>query len=457
MTPLLSINPSNGMVIKSYPQYSYERITKILNHAAEAQNNWKNTNLKFRLERIKQLSEIVSERKIEYASLMAQEMGKPLKQGIGEIEKCIWLCNYYILNSDEFLKDKTIETGGQKSFVTIQPIGLVLGIMPWNFPFWQVFRFAIPCLISGNGAILKHASNVQGCGFAIESSFVNAGFPKFLFQNISVSGKRVSKIIKNSNISAVTLTGSTPAGKSVAEVAGGVLKKTVLELGGSDPYVILRDANIKKSIDSCINGRILNTGQSCISAKRLIVVKDIHDQFLDGLKKELMGKIMGDPNDNVDIGPMVSLEARDEVHGQVLKSIEQGSRLLLGGSIPDTVGAFYPITLLSQVKPGMVAFDKEIFGPVFSVIKAKNENHAIDLANDTPFGLGAAVFTDDTIKGKEIAKKRLNAGICFVNDFVKSDPRLPFGGVKQSGYGRELSIYGMMEFVNIKTVVIHNE
>ncbi len=457
MTPLLSINPSTGMEIKSYPQHSYESIDTMIFNASEAQNYWKDTNLKFRLECVKQLSEIISDRKREYASLMAQEMGKPLNQGIGEIEKCIWLCNYYLLNSEQFLEDKIIDTDGQKSFVTIQPIGLILGIMPWNFPFWQVFRFAIPCLISGNGAILKHASNVQGCGFAIESSFTKAGFPKYLFQNISVSGKRVSKIIKNSKISAVTLTGSTPAGKSVAEIAGGSLKKTVLELGGSDPYVILKDANIKKSIESCINGRILNTGQSCISAKRLIVVKDIHDQFLDGLKKELMGKIMGDPNDNVDIGPMVSFEARDEVHGQVLKSIEQGSRLLLGGSIPDTLGAFYPITLLSRVEPGMVAFEEEIFGPVFAVIKAKSENHAIDLANDTPFGLGAAVFTKDTIKGKEIAKRKLNAGLCFVNDFVKSDPRLPFGGIKKSGYGRELSNYGMMEFVNIKTVVINDE
>ena len=457
MTPLLSINPSTGREIKSYPQYSYERINAILTNASEAQNSWKDTDLTFRLDCIKQLSEIVSDRKREYASLMAEEMGKPLKQGIGEIEKCIWLCNYYIKNSKEYLKDKIIETPGQKSFVTIQPLGLILGIMPWNFPFWQVFRFAIPCMISGNGAILKHASNVQGCGFAIESSFSDAGFPKYLFQNISISGRRVSKIIKNSKISAVTLTGSTPAGKSVAEVAGKALKKTVLELGGSDPYVMLEDADIKKSIDSCINGRILNTGQSCISAKRLIVVENLHDQFLVGLEEKLMGKIMGDPNDNVDIGPMISFDARDEVHSQVLQSIKQGCTLLLGGSIPDISGAFYPITLLSGVEPGMVAFDEEIFGPVFSVIKAKDDDHAIELANETPFGLGAAVFTQDIIKGREIARNRLNAGLCFVNDFVKSDPRLPFGGVKQSGYGRELSIYGMMEFVNIKTVVINHE
>ena len=457
MTPLLSINPSTGIEIKSYPQYSYDRINNIIKSATEAQKIWKNTDLKFRLGCIKQLSEIISDHKREYSSLMAEEMGKPLKQGISEIEKCVWLCNYYIKNSKEYLEDKIVKTHGQKSFVTIQPIGLILGIMPWNFPFWQVFRFAIPSIISGNGVILKHASNVQGCGFAIQSSFANAGFSEYLFQNISVSGKRVSKIIRNSKISAVTITGSTPAGKSVAEIAGKELKKTVLELGGSDPYVILEDADLKKSIDSCINGRILNTGQSCISAKRLIVVEEVYEQFLSGLEIKLTEKIMGDPNDDVDIGPMVSVDARNEVHDQVLNSIQQGARLLLGGSIPDIPGAFYPITLLSGVKPGMVAFDEEIFGPVFSVIKAKDEDHAIVLANDTPFGLGAAVFTQDSIKGKEIAKYRLNAGLCFVNDFVKSDPRLPFGGVKESGYGRELSIYGMMEFVNIKTIVINNE
>ena len=328
--------------------------------------------------------------------------------------------------------------------------------MPWNFPFWQVFRFAIPSVIVGNGAILKHASNVQGCGLAMEASFLEAGFPDNLFQNISISGKRVSQLIQNSKISGVTITGSTPAGQSVAQAAGLALKKTVLELGGSDPYVILEDADIAKSIQSCINGRILNTGQSCISAKRLIVVEKIYDEFLNGIQNELTKKIMGDPNDDVDIGPMVSVEARNDIHEQVQKSINEGAKLILGGFIPDISGAFYPITLLSEIKPGMTAFDEEIFGPVFSVIKANNEIHALELANHTSFGLGSAVFTQDLKKGEEIAKTKLNAGLCFVNDFVKSDPRLPFGGIKESGYGRELSIYGLMEFVNIKTVVIKN-
>ena len=457
MKPLLSINPSTGLKIRSYNQHNNVEIENILNSSFEAQKNWKNTDLKFRLTCLEQLSEVLSDSKREYSSLMAEEMGKPFKQGVGEIEKCIWLCNYYVENSKKYLDDKKIKTDGQISFVTFKPLGLILGIMPWNFPFWQVFRFAVPSIIAGNGAILKHASNVQGCAFSIESSFSRSGFPKYLFQNISISGKNVSKVIKSSKISAVTLTGSTPAGRSVAETAGKELKKTVLELGGSDPYVILEDADIEKSVDACINGRILNTGQSCISAKRLIVVNSLHDQFLSSLEQKLSKKIMGDPKDDVDIGPMVSIEAREEVHQQVLKSIENGANLIIGGEIPKITGAFYPITLLSNVKPGVVAFDEEIFGPVFAVIKAKDENHAIDLANDSPFGLGAAVFTKNINKGQEIAKNRLNAGLCFVNDFVKSDPRLPFGGIKQSGYGRELSIYGLMEFVNIKTVVLNDE
>ena len=457
MKPLLSINPSTGFKIRSYNQHNNVEIEKILNSSLEAQKNWKNTDLKFRLTCLEQLSEVLSDSKREYSLLMAEEMGKPFKQGVGEIEKCIWLCNYYLENSKKYLDDKKIKTDGQISFVTFKPLGLILGIMPWNFPFWQVLRFAVPSIIAGNGAILKHASNVQGCAFSIESSFSRSGFPKYLFQNISISGTNVSKVIKSSKISAVTLTGSTPAGRSVAETAGKELKKTVLELGGSDPYVILKDADIEKSVDACINGRILNTGQSCISAKRLIVVNSLHDQFLSSLEQKLSEKIMGDPKDDVDIGPMVSIEAREEVHQQVLKSIEDGANLIIGGEVPKIPGAFYPITLLSNVKPGVVAFDEEIFGPVFAVIKAKNENHAIDLANDSPFGLGAAVFTKNIKKGREIAKNRLNAGLCFVNDFVKSDPRLPFGGIKQSGYGRELSIYGLMEFVNIKTVVLNDE
>jgi len=457
MKPLLSINPSTGSIIKSFDQYGESKVDHIISGAHKIQKIWEKTELKFKLACIERLSEILADSKKDNASLMAEEMGKPFKQGIGEIEKCIWLCNYFIDNSKNYLKDKIVKTKGQKSFITFKPLGLILGIMPWNFPFWQVFRFSVPSIIAGNGVILKHAPNVQGCAFKIESSFSEAGFPKNLFQNIVVSSNRVSDVIKNPKIAAITLTGSTRAGKSVAEVSGKVLKKTVLELGGSDPYVILEDADIEKSINSCINGRLLNAGQSCISAKRLIVVDKLYDQFLGSLKNKLSKKIMGDPKGDVDLGPMVSIEARKVVHSQVLKSIKNGANLIIGGEIPEMLGAFYPITLLSNVKPGMVAFDEEIFGPVFSLIKARNENHAIDLANNSSFGLGAAVFTKNIHKGEEIAKNRLDAGLCFVNDFVKSDPRFPFGGIKQSGYGRELSIYGLLEFVNIKTIVIKDD
>ena len=453
---LISTNPATSEEIKSYDEHSVSEINDILYKTKNAQQEWSSLELDFRLECLNQISGILLDKKREYASIMAGEMGKPLAQGVGEIEKCAWLCDYYKENAREFLSDKLIDTQYHKSLVSIQPIGLILGIMPWNFPFWQVFRFAIPVLLSGNGAILKHASNVQGCAYAIESCFLEAGFPDDVFRNISVSGKNVKEVIKNQLIAAVTITGSTPAGSSVAQISGKYLKKTVLELGGSDPYIVLDDADLDNAVNACISGRILNTGQSCISAKRLIVTKTVYHEFLDKLKNKLSEKIMGDPMDKVDIGPMVSKVAREEVHDQVERSINSGALLELGGQIPNINGAFYPITILSDVKPGMAAFDEEIFGPVFTLILAKDEAHAIQLSNQTPFGLGAAIFTEDIKKGEYIAKNRLNAGLCFVNDFVKSDPRLPFGGVKESGYGRELSSYGLMEFVNIKTVVVND-
>jgi len=452
--PLVSINPATGIEIQVYPRHSQSEIQLILDQSIEAQKDWKATDLSLRLPCLERMARTLRDRSKELAVLMSQEMGKPLTQSLGEIEKCASLCEYYFESAPEFLSDKTVDIPGQKSFISIQPIGLILGIMPWNFPFWQVFRFAIPTITAGNGAILKHASNVQGCAVAIESCFRESGFPRNIFRNLVIPGSDVSEVIKNSAIAAVTITGSTPAGKSVAKTAGSVLKKTVLELGGSDPYIILDDANLSLAVDSCISGRLLNAGQSCIAAKRLIVTESVYDSFLSMMVEKLSEKIMGNPMDDVDMGPMVSVEARDEVHHQVMQSIQTGAELVLGGEIPQGVGAYYPITLLAGVTPNMVAFDEEIFGPVFSVIKAKNEAHAIELANQTEFGLGASIFTKSLSKGEEIAKNKLNAGSCFVNDFVKSDPRLPFGGIKESGFGRELALQGMMEFVNIKTVVV---
>ena len=455
--PLVSINPSTGKEIQSYPELSEIEVKNILEDASDAQSNWGSTNIDFRLNCVDEMVGVLNDGKKEFSHLISNEMGKPVAQAYGEIEKCIWLCNYYLENAKDFLADKQIKTNTHNSIITLQPIGLVLGIMPWNFPFWQVYRYAIPTILAGNGAILKHASNVQGCANAIQSCFKDAGFPENIFKNISISGKNVNNIIRDPRIAAVTITGSTPVGRSVAKIAGEHLKKTVLELGGSDPYLILEDADLDKAVDACINGRILNAGQSCISAKRIIVIKKRYSNFLDKLQKILSTKIMGDPFDNVDIGPMVSKKARDEVHDQVIRSVDAGANLILGGVIPQIEGAFYPITFLAGVEPGMPAFDEEIFGPVFSLILANDDDHAIELCNNTPFGLGAAVFTKNIEKGKKIAKTMIHVGSCFVNDFVKSDPRLPFGGVKESGYGRELSSYGMMEFVNVKTIVTSND
>ena len=451
---LKSINPKNNKLIGSWDSHSSDDIANLLSQANKAYLNWMNTDLSFRINCLEEISNLLRERGKEYGILMADEMGKPIAQGLAEIEKCAWLCDYYKDNAESFLSPKSIDTENYKSLVTFQPIGLILGIMPWNFPFWQVFRFAIPSLTVGNGVVLKHASNVQGCANAIEKCFIDAGYYENIFCNLRIPGTQVTSVIEADNIAAVTLTGSTPAGQTVAKKAGECLKKTVLELGGSDPYVILDDADIENAVNACIAGRILNTGQSCIAAKRLIVTKINEQQFTEKLISKLSLKIMGDPLDDVDIGPMVSIAARDEVDDQVQRSISAGAKLKLGGKILDGEGAYYPLTILSDVRPGMPAFDEEIFGPVFTVITADDEKSAIELANKSEFGLGSAIFTSNLEKGEEIAKTELQSGACFVNDFVKSDPRLPFGGIKMSGYGRELSDYGMMEFVNIKTIVV---
>ena len=452
---LISINPANNKKINSYEEISKDSINQIIDSSFNTFLEWRNKSFSYRAKKMRHLAELLKQKKELLGLLMTKEMGKPIKQSIAEAENCAWVCEYYADNAEKFLSQKEIPTGSTKSFISFQPIGIVLAIMPWNFPFWQVFRFASPALMAGNVGILKHASNVQGCAIEIEKLFLEAGFPKFAFSNLVIGSKKVSNVIKNSKISAVTLTGSTPAGKSVASLAGSLLKKTVLELGGNDPYVILEDADLDNAVQSCIAGRMLNAGQSCIAAKRFIVVQSSLKEFIDKVHNEIKKMKMGDPiNPDINIGPMVNNIARDELHQQVLISIEKGAKLLFGGKIPQLDGAFYPPTLLVDVEPGMPAFDDELFGPVAVVISAKDQSHAIELANKTNFGLGAAIFTRDLDKGENIATKELEAGSCFVNDFVKSDPRLPFGGIKESGYGRELSEFGIQEFVNIKSVVV---
>jgi succinate-semialdehyde dehydrogenase/glutarate-semialdehyde dehydrogenase len=452
---LRSINPANGEEIAVYKEMSTDEVDGILTTVNDAFNSWRKTSFSIRSELLKNAAAILQSNKEAFGRLMSLEMGKPYSQSLAEVVKCAKGCEYYADNTEDILADRIIETDASKSYVSHQPIGIVLAVMPWNFPFWQVFRFVAPALMAGNVGVLKHASNVQGCALAIEKIFVDSGFPENVFRTLVIGSKHVENVINNPHVKAVTLTGSTPAGRAVASQSGAALKKTVLELGGSDPYVILKDADLDQAVEACVIGRLLNTGQSCIAAKRFIVVAEVLADFQERLIDEMRVKKWGDPfEEDVDLGPMVNETARDEIHNQVLRSVEKGAAILLGGKVPDNPGAYYPATVLGNVRPGMPAFDEELFGPVAAVIAAENEAEAIKLANQTPFGLGAAVFTSDIKKGEKIASEQLEAGSCFVNDFVRSDPRLPFGGIKASGYGRELSSNGILEFVNSKTVYI---
>ena len=452
---LNSINPSNSELIASYEEMTKEEVKVIISDVNSAYQEWRLTSFSHRTQLMKNVAEILQDRKEDLGRFMTLEMGKPFSQAVAETNKCASVCEYYADNAEKILENQIIETDASKSYVAYRPIGIVLAVMPWNFPFWQVLRFAAPALMAGNVGVLKHASNVQGCALEIEKIFQDAGFPKNVFRTLVIGSKDVKEVIENPHVKAVTLTGSTPAGKVVASQAGAVLKKTVLELGGSDPYIILEDADLDQAITACMIGRFLNTGQSCIAAKRFIVIESILNEFRTKLLEAMKTQKWGDPFDeDVNVGPMVNIWSRDEVHEQVTASIEKGADLLVGGIIPDVEGAFYPATLLDNVRPGMPAFDDEIFGPVASIISVNNEEEAIQLANQTSFGLGGAVFTKDIERGEKIAANDIEAGCCFVNDFVRSDPRLPFGGIKESGYGRELSEAGIREFTNMKTVYI---
>jgi len=452
---LISINPSDSKIIREYTEYSDEKVTEIIAGAESAFEKWKEISFGKRSRLMKNAAEVLRKRKDELAGLMTLEMGKPINQSFAEVEKCAWVCDYYAENGEKFLEDEIVKTDASKSFITCQPLGVILAIMPWNFPFWQVFRFAAPGLMAGNTGLLKHSSNVSGCALAIENIFTDAGFPKGVFTTLLIGSKKVEGVIYHKSIKGVTLTGSTPAGISVATAAVKVLKKVVLELGGSDPYIILEDADLEAAADSCTTARLLNGGQSCIAAKRFIVVEPVYEKFVKLFYEKMKAKRMGDPMDGTnDLGPQAREDLRDELHQQVKLSQELGAKIILGGEIPGGEGAYYPPTILVNVSRGMPAYHEELFGPVASVIKVKDEAEAIKTANDTVFGLGAAVFTKDVKRGEEIARNKIEAGSCFVNAFVKSDPRLPFGGVKESGFGRELSLYGIKEFVNIKTVYI---
>jgi succinate-semialdehyde dehydrogenase/glutarate-semialdehyde dehydrogenase len=381
-------------------------------------------------------------------------MGKPLAQGEAEAEKCATVCDYYAEHAEAFLEQQPRDLDGTAGFVRFDPIGPVLAIMPWNFPFWQVFRFAAPALAAGNVGLLKHASNVTRCALLIEDVFRDAGFPEGVFRTLILRNAAVADVIADDRVRAVTLTGSERAGSEVAQHAGQHLKKTVLELGGSDAFIVLADADLARAARTAADARLINSGQSCIAAKRFIVVNAVADRFEERFVAEMRSRIMGDPlAAGTDVGPQARVDLRTALHRQVQHSVRRGARLATGGAIPAGVGAFYPPTVLLDVRPGMPAFDEEVFGPAAAVIRARDEADAIRLANASPYGLGASVWTEDRARGRRIAAE-LDVGCVFVNALVRSDPRLPFGGVKRSGYGRELAEFGLREFVNIKSVAV---
>jgi len=450
-----SINPANETVIDEYPDWAMGEIAPIIAAADSAFEQWQCLDFSQRAQFFVKMAQLLRERKADYAVLMANEMGKPVTQGEAEIEKCAWVCEHYAQHTAHYLADRSIETENSESFVTFKPLGVIYMIMPWNFPFWQVIRGAAPTIMAGNTIVLKHASNVFGCALAIEQLFKDAGFADNVFSSLLTGSHTSADIIAHPKVRAVTITGSERAGMQVAAQAGQNLKKSVLELGGSDPYIILEDADIDVAVASCGASRMLNGGQVCIAAKRFIVVESRREEFEAKVLDLMNSYQMGDPLDAAsNFGPMSKVKLRDELHQQVLQSVAQGAQLKLGGTIPDKPGAWYPATVLTNVQEGMTAFSEELFGPVATIISVKDEQEAIAIANDSEFGLGGAIFTSDLDKGRRLARDEIITGTCVVNGFVKSDPRLPFGGIKKSGYGREIGEFGILEFVNIKTVVV---
>ena len=452
---MLSMNPATDELIQAYEVQSDHQATVITNTAHTAYLNWRDVPISERAKLMQRVVKLLRENSATYGQLISNEMGKIFKEAEAEVKKCALVCDYYTQQAPVMLADEEVTTEANHSFISYQPLGVVLAVMPWNFPFWQVFRFAAPALMAGNTCLLKHASNVCGCALAIEQLFRDAGFPEDVFRSLLIASTQVEKVIAHPYVRAVTLTGSSEAGKAVASAAGAHLKKSVLELGGSDAYLILADADLDVAVDACVKSRIINAGQSCIAAKRFIVVDEVYEAFLQRFTTRMQTLVMGNPMaEDSDIGPLASKKFRESLHAQVLSSIQAGAECTLGGNIPEGKGSFYPPTILTHVKPGMPAYDEEMFGPVAAIIRVADENEAIAIANASDFGLGGAVFTKDIKRGTDIARNRIEAGSCYVNDFVKSDPRLPFGGIKASGYGRELSRFGIREFVNIKTIVV---
>jgi succinate-semialdehyde dehydrogenase / glutarate-semialdehyde dehydrogenase len=449
-----SVNPATEEVLQTYEMHSVGQIEQALYAAGRAFQQWSRSPFSLRSDLMRRAASLLRHQKAWLSGIMSAEMGKPIVEAEAEVEKCAWNCDYYAENADRFLCDETRESGASLSYVQYMPLGTVLAVMPWNFPFWQVFRFAAPALMAGNTAILKHASNVPGCALAIEEVFRQAGFPEGVFQNLLIPGSLVSFLLRDPRIAAVTLTGSEAAGSDVASRAGRELKKTVLELGGSDPFIVLEDADLDLAVTTAIKARYQNTGQSCIAAKRFISVAPIAAQFQERFVEGVRSLRLGDPLDrSTQVGPLARADLRDALELQVRESVRQGAALLLGGSRRLGRGYFFEPGVLADVQPGMPAGSEEVFGPVAALMVARDAEDAIRLANESLYGLGASLWTSDLDRARGLAKI-IEAGQVFINGMVASDPRLPFGGVKRSGYGRELSDFGIREFVNIQTVWI---
>jgi len=449
MTLLKSVNPYNPNRIVNYQELNDMKLMLLVGRSETAFKRYRDSSFSYRKQRMKSVAELLRENNRACAEIITFEMGKPIKEAIAEVNKCAWVCDYYADNAAKFLQKKKIPTDASDSYVIFQPLGPILAIMPWNFPFWQVFRFAAPALMAGNTALLKHASSVQGCGMKIEELFREAGFEEGVFQNLTIGSAMVSKVIEHEYVKAVTLTGSEQAGAEVASLAASKIKKSVLELGGNNAFVVLNDAPLEYAVNIAVKARLQNGGQSCIAAKRFILEKDIAADFISLLRKKLREVRIGDPMDETtDMATLSSATQAREVERQVDESVKGGAELLVGGR---REGAFYEPTVLTGVKPGMAVFDEEVFGPVFAIITAGSPEEALELSNTSDFGLGMQVFTSS----EDLAELFINGaveGSVFINGLVKSDPRLPFGGVKRSGFGRELSVEGIREFVNIKTV-----
>ena len=450
----VSVNPATGDEVDRYEALSSEALDARLDRARSGFEVNRQRSVEARARRLERAADLLEDRASDYGALMTREMGKPIEQAEAEAEKCAWVCRYYAEHGADFLADESVETDARKSYVAYEPLGPVLAVMPWNFPFWQLFRFGAPALMAGNAVLLKHAPNVPGCALAIEEVLRDAGFEDDEIQTLLIDEEAVADVLADRRVRAATLTGSVGAGKAVARQAAAQVKPTVLELGGSDPFIVCADADLDAAADVGCTARMQNNGQSCIAAKRFIVEAPVADAFTERLIEQVEALEIGDPTDpHTDVGPMARADLRDEVHDQVERAIAEGALAATGGHTLERDGFYYAPTILTDVEPGTVAFEEEIFGPVASVVVAEDADHALRLANDTRFGLGGSIFTEDRDKGERMARG-LEAGCAFVNEMTKSDPRLPFGGIKDSGYGRELSRHGIREFVNVKTVWI---